>query len=74
MSSSKLGPYIQKLMATIVEAKEDDFIKQLAWDELKRLNVDVEEFLRKNRKDDSEEVKKTLEKQLLQEDSNDRNN
>ena len=57
-----------------VEAKEDDFIKQLAWDELKRLNVDVEEFLRKNRKDDSEEVKKTLEKQLLQEDSNDGNN
>ena len=68
MSTNKLGAYIQKLMATVIDNKEDEFVKQLAWNELKRLNADVEEFLRKNQEDDSEQVKKTVEKQLLQED------
>ena len=66
-SVDKLGPYIQKLMTTVLDNKEDDFVKNLAWSELRRLNVNIEEFLRKNRDDDSSEIKKT-EKQLLQED------
>ena len=74
MSINKLGPYIQKLMATVVESGEDDFVKQLAWDELKRLNVDIEEFLRKNKEDDSNKIKDTVEKQLLQESKNNGNN
>ena len=73
-SGNKLGPYIQKLMATVVESGEDDFVKQLAWDELKRLNVDIEEFLRKNKEDDSNKIKDTVEKQLLQESKNNGNN
>lgn len=73
-SINKLGPYIQKLMATVVESGEDDFVKQLAWDELKRLNVDIEEFLRKNKEDDSNKIKDTVEKQLLQESKNNGNN
>ena len=68
-NTNKLGPYIQKLMTTVMDNREDEFVKQLAWDELKRLNVDVEEFLRKNMGDDSEQVKETVEKQLLQEES-----
>ena len=67
MSSDKLGPYITKLMTTVIEKEQEDFVKELAFSELKRLNVNIEEFLRKNSKDDSEEVTKT-EKQLLQED------
>ena len=73
-SINKLGPYIQKLMATVVESGEDDFVKQLAWDELKRLNVDIEEFLRKNKEDDSNKIKDTVENQLLQESKNNGNN
>ena len=73
-SINKLGPFIQKLMATVVESGEDDFVKQLAWDELKRLNVDIEEFLRKNKEDDSNKIKDTVEKQLLQESKNNGNN
>ena len=69
----KLGSYINKLMSTIavvtVDKESDEFTKQLAWDELKRLNINVEEFLRKYQKDDSEDREKT-EKQLLQEDKN----
>ena len=71
MSTNKLGTYIQKLMATVIDSKEDEFVKQLAWNELKRLNVDVEEFLRTHQVDDSAQVKETVEKQLLQEDKED---
>ena len=67
MMENKLGTYITKLMTTILEKDQEDFVKNLAFSELKRLNVDIEEFLRKNSKDDSENVEKT-EKILLQED------
>ena len=64
---NKLGTYITKLMTTILEKDQEDFVKNLAFSELKRLNVDIEEFLRKHSKDDLDELKKT-EKILLQED------
>ena len=67
MVKNKLGTYITKLMTTILEKDQEDFVKNLAFSELKRLNVDIEEFLRKNSKDNSENVEKT-EKILLQED------
>ena len=66
MIKNKLGTYITKLMTTILEKDQEDFVKNLAFSELKRLNVDIEEFLRKNSKNDSENVEKT-EKILLQE-------
>ena len=69
MSENKLGPYIQKLMLIVLDREADDDIKQLAWDELKRLNVNLNEFLDKNKEDKFENVrKKELKKQLLQED------
>ena len=65
--ADKLGTYITKLMTTILDKEQEEFVVNLAFSELKRLNVDIEEFLRKNSKDDSENVEKT-EKILLQED------
>ena len=68
----KLGPYIQKLMATVIENKEDDFVKELALTELGRLKVNIDEFLVKHYQvDDVAEDK--IEKQLLQEDKNVKN-
>ena len=64
--TDKYGAYIQRLMTTILDKDQEEFVKDLAFNELKRLNVDIEEFLRKNSKDDSEELIKT-EKKLLQE-------
>ncbi len=64
----KFGPYIQKLMTTVLDIEQEEFIKSLAFNELKRLNVDIEEFLRKHQEDDTDKVEKTIEKQLLQED------
>ena len=66
---NKLGNYITKLMTTVLDSEQEEFVKTLALSELKRLNVDIEEFVRKNTKDNSEEIEKT-EKKLLQEDKN----
>ena len=41
----KLGPYIQKLMTTVIDNKGDDFVKELAITELNRLKVNINEFL-----------------------------
>ena len=65
--SNKLGNYISNLMTVILDSNQDQFVKDLALGELRRLNVDLEDFLRKHQKDESEEIEKT-EKQLLQED------
>ena len=62
----KLGPYISKLMTTVLDFKENMFVRGLAIEELKRLNVDIEEFIRNQYHKDEEE--ETKEKQLLQED------
>ena len=67
--ADKLGPYINRLMTTILDKEQEEFVQDLAWNELKRINADVEEFLRKNTKDDLEDKEKPK-KQLLQEDKN----
>ena len=64
----KFGVYITKLMTTIIDKDQEEFVKELAFNELKRLNVDIEEFLRKNKSDDSDKIEDKPEKQLLQED------
>ena len=66
---NKLGSYITKLMTTVLDSEQEEFVKDLALSELNRLNVDVNEFIRKHTKDISDEIKET-EKKLLQEDKN----
>ena len=66
-NSNKLGPYIEKLMTTVMDNKEDDFVKELAISELNRLKVNIDEFLVKHLKEDDVAEEKP-EKQLLQED------
>ena len=64
---NKLGSYITKLMTTILDSEQEEFVKTLALSELRRLNVDVNDFIRKHTKDDFDKAKET-EKKLLQED------
>jgi len=65
---NKLGSYISKLMTTIIDSEQEQFVKDLALSELTRLNVDVNEFIRKHTKDMYDKQKEQQEKQLLQED------
>ena len=69
---NKLGNYITKLMTTVLDSEQEQFVKELALSELTRLNVDVNDFIRKHTKDDFDKAKET-EKQLLQEDKNVKN-
>ena len=64
---NKLGNYITKLMTTVLDSEQEQFVKDLALSELKRLNVDMNDFIRKHTKDDFDKAKET-EKKLLQED------
>ena len=64
---NKLGSYISKLMTTVLDNEQEQFVKDLALSELTRLNVDVNDFIRKHTKDDLDKIKET-EKKLLQED------
>ena len=64
---NKLGSYITKLMTTVLDKEQEQFVKDLALSELTRLNVDVSEFINKHLKNDIDKIKET-EKKLLQED------
>jgi len=65
---NKLGGYITKLMTTVLDSEQEQIVKDLALDELKRLNVNVNEFVGKHTKDMYDKQKEQQEKQLLQED------
>ena len=69
--ADKLGNYISQLMVTVIES-DDEFVKELALDELNRLKVNIDEFLVKHYQVDDVAKEKT-EKKLLQEDKNVKN-
>ena len=52
---NKLGSYISKLMTTVLDTEQEQFVKDLALNELTRLNIDVNDFIRKHTKDDIDE-------------------
>jgi hypothetical protein len=67
--TDKLGPYIKKLMLVVIDRDQDDDVKQLAWDELTRLKINISEFLDENEQSQFDrDIKKEKQKQLLQED------
>ena len=65
---NKLGSYITKLMTTVLDMEQEEFVRELALSELKRLNVDVNDFIGKHTKDMYNKAKEETEKKLLQED------
>ena len=69
--NDKLGSYITKLMTTIVDKEQEEFVKNLALSELTNVKNSLEEFIVKNsiKKEEFEKEQKT-EKQLLQEEKN----
>ena len=71
---NKLGNYITKLMTTVLDKEQEQFVKDLALSELQRLSVDVNDFIRKHHKDMyDKKIEQEKEKQLLQEDKNVKN-
>ena len=46
-------------METILDKEQEQFVKDLALSELTRLNVDVNDFIRKYTKDITDDIEKT---------------
>ena len=66
--SDKLGSYITKLMTTIVDKEQEEFVKNLALSELTSVKNSLEEFIVKNTiKTEEFPEKEKTEKQLLNE-------
>ena len=71
---NKLGSYIGRLMTTIVDSEEEGFVRDLALSELRRLNMDIEEFVRKHpSENDAKESEKTIKTLLQEEQKNGKN-
>ena len=70
MSRDKFGSYIQRLMTTVMDKEQEEFVTDLAWNELKNINSKIDSFLRNTEKDDSEQIEQTK-NQLLQEEKQD---
>ena len=66
---NKLGTYIENLMCVVVDKDQEDFVKELALEELRRLNVDISRFIDKHFNDDKEK-EKTIKKLLQEEKDN----
>ena len=70
MAGDKLGKYINKLMATVLDSEQDEFVRELAWSELNHLRQSLESFLFSNKVSDDEEELEQTRKILLQEKKN----
>ena len=72
MAEDKLGTYITKLMTTILDKNQEDFVRDLAMSELQRLKVNISDFIKttidSKEKETLDIERKQEEKQLLQED------
>ena len=70
--NDKLGSYITKLMTTIVDKEQEEFVKNLALSELTNIKNSLEEFILKNNiKTEEFPEKEKQEKQLLTEEKKD---
>ena len=67
MSDNKLGSYISKLMTTIVDKEQEEFVKNLALSELTNIKNSLEEFILKNTIKTEDFPEEKTEKQLLNE-------
>ena len=66
--NDKLGSYITKLMTTIVDKEQEEFVKNLALSELTNVKNSLEEFIVKNKiKTEEFPEKDKTQKQLLTE-------
>ena len=49
---NKYGSYVQKLMTTILDPVQEEFVTNLSWYELNKISEGIQEFLYEHRRDD----------------------
>ena len=66
--TNKYGAYVQNLMSVVVDKTQDEFVRQLAIDELLQINTNLAEFIAKHNNTYKQTTKDN--RILLQEDKN----
>ena len=61
----KYGTYIQKLMSVILDEEQEEFVKNMSWDELRQIRNGLDGFLEKQRPKEPHEKQENPKQQLL---------
>jgi hypothetical protein len=63
--TDKYGSYIQKLMSVILDEEQEEFVKNMSWEELKQIRDGLSGFLEKRKPKEPHEKKENPKQQLL---------
>ena len=63
--TNKYGSYIQKLMSVVLDDEQEEFVKKMSWEELKKIRDGVSEFLEKRKPKEPHEKQENPKQQLL---------
>ena len=63
--TDKYGVYIQKLMTIILDEEQEEFVKNMSWEELKQIRDGLSGFLEKRKPKEPHEKQENPKQQLL---------
>tara|TARA_Y100001963_G_C6658936_1_gene389474 strand:+ start:132 stop:332 length:201 start_codon:yes stop_codon:yes gene_type:complete len=63
--NNKYGTYIQKLMTVVIDNEHEEFVRKLAWQELKQISDGIVEFTETRRFQNSKEKQENPKQELL---------
>ena len=63
--TDKYGSYIQKLMSVILDEEQEEFVKNMSWEELKQIRDGLSGFLEKRKPKEPHEKEENPKQQLL---------
>ena len=61
----KYGVYVQKLMSIVLDEEQEEFIKNMSWNELRHIRDGLSSFLEKQRPKEPHEKQENPKQQLL---------
>ena len=61
----KYGTYIQKLMSLVLDKEQEEFVKNMSWEELKKIRDGLSGFLEKRKLKEPHEKQENPKQQLL---------
>ena len=61
----KYGSYIQKLMSVMLDEEQEEFVKNMSWEELKQIRDGLSSFLEKRKPKEPHEKQENPKQQLL---------
>ena len=61
----KYGVYIQKLISLILDKDQEEFVREMSWNELKQIKDGITGFLEKNKLKEPHEKQENPNQQLL---------